>query len=119
MASWWSHVQGTATLGLQITLVGMSLVFLTLGLIIISMVVLTRLPGLRSAEAGKEAAETSDEPAADALIIRPPKGGDELEQIAAIVVAVIRSRRRSRQASKPRVAANSWKQAGRARQLGL
>jgi Na+-transporting methylmalonyl-CoA/oxaloacetate decarboxylase gamma subunit len=119
MAAWWSHVQGTATQGLQITFVGMSLVFLTLGLIIITMVVLTRLPGLRSAEAGQEDKETSGKPVSRALVVPPPAGGDELERVAAIAVAVIRSRRRSRRASKPRIAANAWKQGGRARQLGL
>jgi sodium pump decarboxylase gamma subunit len=119
MATWWSQVQGTAMEGLQITFVGMSLVFLTLGLIIITMVVLTRLPGLRSAEASPEVEETADEPAVEARVLPPSTGDDELERIAAIAVAIIRSKRRSRRASRPRIAANAWKQAGRARQLGL
>lgn len=118
MAGWWSSVQGTATQGLQITLIGMSLVFLTLGLIIVTMVLLTRLPGLRSAEAGQEAEGTPNEPASEAFVPLSA-GGDELERVAAIAVAVARSRRRSRRASKPQIAANAWKQAGRARQLGL
>jgi sodium pump decarboxylase gamma subunit len=118
MAGWWSSVQGTAMQGFQITLIGMSLVFLTLGLIIVTMVLMTRLPGLRSVDTGQEAEETPNEPASEAFV-SPSAGGDELERVAAIAVAVIRSRRRSRRAPKPRIAANAWKQGGRARQLGL
>jgi Na+-transporting methylmalonyl-CoA/oxaloacetate decarboxylase gamma subunit len=119
MAAWWSHIHGTATQGLQITVVGMSLVFVTLGLIIVTMILLTQFPGLRSVEAGEEAEDTPDEPEQEPSVVVPLAGGDELERVAAIAVTLIRSRRRSRHARKPRIAANAWKQAGRTRQLGL
>ena len=119
MASWWSHVYGTAAQGLQITIVGMALVFFTLGLIIVSMVLLTQLPGLRSSKAGQEPEEAPEEPAIKPAVVEPSAGGDELAQIAAIAVAVMRSRRGSRQPSRPAITATAWKQVGRARQLGL
>ena len=117
MASWWSHVYGTAAQGLQITIVGMALVFFTLGLVIVSMVLLTQLPGLRSGKADQEPEEAPEEPAKLTVVV--PSADDELAQIAAIAVAVLRSRRRSRQPSRPATATTAWKQVGRARQLGL
>ena len=52
---WWQQVSGTAAQGLQITVVGMSLVFFTLGLIILVLALLTRLPGLRVKAKAKSA----------------------------------------------------------------
>jgi Na+-transporting methylmalonyl-CoA/oxaloacetate decarboxylase gamma subunit len=119
MASWWSQVSATAVQGLQITIVGMALVFFTLGLIIVSMVLLTRLPGLRAGKADEEPEEAPEKTAADVVDIQPVAAGGELAEIAAIAVALIRSKGRGRPSTKPTVAANAWKQAGRARQLGL
>ena len=77
MASWWSHVYGTAAQGLQITIVGMALVFFTLGLIIVSMVLLTQLPGLRSSKAGQQPKEAPEE--------RQPSSQQSLSHLLAVM----------------------------------
>jgi len=119
MASWWSHVSGTAMQGLQITLVGMALVFFTLGLIILSMVLLTHLPRLRGHDASEQSEETAEEPATEATVVQPAAVTDDLAQIAAIAVALVRSMQRTRRPTRPAAAVNAWKQVGRSRQLGL
>ena len=118
--SWVSQVPEPVMQGLQITVVGMSLVFFTLGLIILALILLTRLPWLR--------AEKEPEQAAKAACARRPvetipaqvaSTDDELAQVAAIAVALLRSRRKAPSRSGAQTAISAWKTHGRARQLGL
>ena len=122
LSTWWQSVSGTFAHGLQITFVGMALVFFTLGLIILALVLLTRLPGLRVNE--QEPKPEVDHPAPVAPVTEhadatPPDGDAELAQVAAIAVAVLRGRRYARIRPRTRAAASRWKQYGRAHQLGL
>jgi Na+-transporting methylmalonyl-CoA/oxaloacetate decarboxylase gamma subunit len=127
LIAWWQAVSATVATGLEITVIGMALVFLTLGLIIIALILLTRLPGLsqtpkkerdladqsppdRSAEhAGSDVVSTRAESAQDV----------ELAQVAAIAVVLLRSRRTKQPRSRTQVVTSRWKQCGRAHQLGL
>ena len=130
--AWWQQVSGTAIQGLQITIVGMSLVFLTLGLIILVLAVLTRLPGLRARNERQEPntrpeSTSLSEPAAE----RAQVTDTELAQVAAIAVALMRAdeayprqpfaRGGSDKAYPPGAegSVSRWKQYGRAHQLGL
>lgn len=124
--AWWQQVSSTVANGLQITIIGMALVFLTLGLIIVALILLTRLPGLRVEPEKKElAAATPPEKtvvsaaagAADAET--DPAQDTELAQIAAIAVALLRSRRARALRPRTRTRTSRWKQYGRAHQLGL
>jgi sodium pump decarboxylase gamma subunit len=120
--TWWSQVSGTVGHGLEITVVGMLLVFFTLGLVIVALILLTRLPGLRVEE--KEPA-VQDKPApavappakAGPAAARTASGQDELAQVAAIAVALLRSRKTRARAFQARPSA--WKNYGRAHQHGL
>jgi Na+-transporting methylmalonyl-CoA/oxaloacetate decarboxylase gamma subunit len=123
---WWQQVSGTAVQGLQVTIVGMSLVFLTLGLIILVLALLTHLPGLR---AKRDEQEQPAEPTGRMLAAEPIQDRAtntspipdhiELAQVAAIAVALVRSQQPTRQPTRAATAASKWKQYGRAHQLGL
>ena len=109
----------TVTHGLQITVVGMLLVFFALGMVILSMVLLTKLPWLRAKEEKKDKPE--EQPAAAA----PIPQDDELAQVAAIAVAMLRSTpQKSSTRSTPgrptiRPTGSLWKSSGRAQQVGF
>jgi Na+-transporting methylmalonyl-CoA/oxaloacetate decarboxylase gamma subunit len=117
--SWWSQVSGTVLQGLEITIVGMLLVFFTLGLIIVALVLLTRLPGLRTVEDKKEIQEPSAEPQVAVSAPPPVMMSDELGQVAAIAVALIRSQRQVRVRPKAQAAGGRWRGYSRLHQLGL
>jgi Na+-transporting methylmalonyl-CoA/oxaloacetate decarboxylase gamma subunit len=119
--AWWQEISATVASGLQITVVGMALVFLTLGLIILALVLLTRLPGLSQAPKKEHQVAPNappDRPAEDLAVGSGPTQA-ELAQVAAIAVTLLHSRRARQSRSKPRSIASRWKQYGRAHQLGL
>ena len=123
---WWQQVSGTVAQGLEITIVGMSLVFFTLGLIILALVLLTHLPGLRAngekqEQKAEPAQETlSSQPTIDRTAVLSPVSNDaELAQVAAIAVALLQSQRSTTRQTRTQTAASKWKQYGRAHQLGL
>ena len=123
-SNWWQQVSGTATQGLQITIVGMSLVFFTLGLIILILILLTRLPGLRAnskeqkSDPGKQAPPS--QPTVDHATAYPAAASNaELAQVAAIAVALVYSHRPTTKRSRTQTTGGKWKQYGRAHQLGL
>jgi Na+-transporting methylmalonyl-CoA/oxaloacetate decarboxylase gamma subunit len=123
--AWWQRVSGTATQGLQITLIGMFLVFLTLGLIILVLALLTRLPGLRERREEQVHKERPrehlhSEPRVEHIAdSSPPHTDVELAQIAAIALALARSQPSRSKRTRKQPAASKWKQYGRAHQLGL
>ena len=127
IGTWWQQVSATVANGLQITVIGMALVFLTLGLIIVALILLTRLPGLSRAPK-KEQDVTTDAPS-DKPVAAPPAGSApsrtdqahdaELAQVAAIAVALLRSRRTQRLRPRTTSETSRWKQYGRAHQIGL
>ena len=119
MSTWWGQVSETVASGLQITVVGMLLVFFTLGLVILTLVLLTRLPGLRSAGSPEQ---TPPEQTLES--VSPPQAADgadqdDLAEVAAIAVAILRSERRATVPHSARRGQNAWKSYGRAQQLGL
>jgi sodium pump decarboxylase gamma subunit len=118
MSAWWSQVSETTTQGLEITVVGMLLVFFTLGLIILSLVLLTRLPGLKAKERAGESTEMPEQTVAQAVAPEPEDTDAELARVAVIAVAILRSRQRT---ARPRAQGprNAWRNYGRAHQLGL
>lgn len=119
--AWWQEISATVLNGLQITAVGMALVFLTLGLIILALILLTRLPGLSQAPKKEQDLATNappEQPAADVTASSGPKG-TELAQVAAIAVALLASRRTRPSRPSARSETSRWKQYGRAHQLGL
>jgi Na+-transporting methylmalonyl-CoA/oxaloacetate decarboxylase gamma subunit len=124
-STWWQQVSPTVTNGLQITIIGMALVFLTLGLIIVVLVLLTRLPGLSRAPSREQDVTTdtpSDRPVVDRARGSGPSDSEqthdlELAQVAAIAVALLHSHRTRPPRSGSRM--GRWKQYGRAQQLGL
>jgi Na+-transporting methylmalonyl-CoA/oxaloacetate decarboxylase gamma subunit len=126
--AWWQRVSATVVDGLQVTAIGMALVFLTLGIIIVALIVLARLPGSRPKTTTKEQpvathsppAETVKSAAADAVRTAPEQGrGADLAQVAAIAVALLRSQRAAQPRSQANLSSSRWKQYGRAHQLGL
>ena len=120
--AWWQSVSGTFAHGLQITIVGMALVFFTLGLIILALVLLTRLPGLRAKEQEPEPESASVAPISPPAVpvSAPAIAIDaELAQVAAIAVALVRGRRQARARPRAQTTPSRWKQYGRAHQLGL
>jgi hypothetical protein len=136
IAEWWNQVSATALHGVQITVVGMLLVFFTLGLIILAMVLLTRLPWLRPEEEREKGLSAS-------LVVAEPSPGaappvareahaireavdDELARVAAVAVAMVRSQQGSftlpgatRRRPPIRATGSGWRVHGRAKQLGL
>ena len=117
--SWWSQVSETVMHGLQITVVGMALVFFTLGLVILSVVLLTRLPGLRAKDKPKTEREESVVRPAQSVASSQEVPNEELARVAAIALAVLRSRRRASPRPKKAAVESAWKRYGRANQLGL
>jgi sodium pump decarboxylase gamma subunit len=127
IAEWWNQVSTTVIHGTQITVMGMLLVFFTLGLVIVAMILLTKLPWLKAKEEPKAA---EPEPAAPAKTVEPVPAAkpqvvvsvnDELGQVAAIAAAlVIQQQGPTRRLSRPQVrSAGRWKRSGRAYQIGL
>ena len=124
LGEWWSQVSGTVLHGLEVTVIGMLLVFFTLGLVILAMVLLTKLPWLQPRQAPQEPeAETSTANPTAPSVVEPapstPTQTDELAQVAAITVALLRSRRRSAHRVRTRRTRGSWRNYGRAHQLGM
>ena len=155
ITAWWDQVSATVVHGLQIAAVGMVLVFFTLGLIVLAMLLLTRLPGLRACPersrritgCGPRVTSHEGEPGTGAVPvaqgaseqrqIASPVAEDELARVAAIAVAVLRSRQVSasdacigtmpirrepgieRVRPAIRATGSGWRMYGRASQLGL
>jgi sodium pump decarboxylase gamma subunit len=118
--AWLSQVSETVILALQITVVGMSLVFLTLGLIILAVVLLTRLPGLRSESEPEETPKVTPAPTpTEAVAAETASPDDQLARVAAIAVALLRSRSSVRPYPRTRARRGAWKSYGRAHQIGL
>lgn len=117
LASWWNTVSETAFRGLEITVVGMALVFFTLGLVILAMVLLTRLPWLRIKQPPTTAVLATPERVESAA--PPPTQEHDLARIAAIAVATLHSRRRASPRQYAQAKRGTWKSYGRAHQLGL
>jgi sodium pump decarboxylase gamma subunit len=119
ISEWWNQVSGTVLHGTELTAVGMALVFFTLGLVILAMILLTRLPWLQVKQAPNEEADTPAEPAEIAAVAEPTPQDDELARVAAITVAMLRSRRRATRRVRATAPRSAWKSYGRAQQLGL
>lgn len=126
--SWWNQVSGTVLHGFEITVVGMSLVFFTLGLVILAMILLTKLPWLQAKGAPEERAAPPTAPAPVAATVAPepataaPKPVSqegELARVAAIAVAMLHSQRSVRRHPQTKATRSAWKSYGRAHQLGL
>jgi Na+-transporting methylmalonyl-CoA/oxaloacetate decarboxylase gamma subunit len=116
---WWSQVSGTVQHGVEITIVGMALVFFTLGLVILAMVLLTKLPWLRVREPSEETAQPTVSNLTPIPTTEPTVDADELARVAAIAVAMLRTRHTVRRHAPTRTARSAWKSYGRAEQLGL
>jgi sodium pump decarboxylase gamma subunit len=116
---WWSQVSGTVEHGVEITVVGMALVFFTLGLVILAMVLLTKLPWLRVRESSEETAQPTVSKVAPIPTTKPAAVDDELARVAAIAVAMLRTRHTVHRRAPTRAARSAWKSYGRAEQLGL
>jgi Na+-transporting methylmalonyl-CoA/oxaloacetate decarboxylase gamma subunit len=127
ISAWWNQVSETVADGLQVTVVGMALVFLTLGLVIVALILLTRLPGLSQAPKKEQDVANTSPPEGSvtsrAAHVVPTKAmtaqDAELAQVAAIAVALLRSRRTRQSRPRPKAETSRWKQYGRAHQLGL
>lgn len=118
--SWWSQVSETAAYGLQITVVGMLLVFITLGLVILAVVLLTRLPGLRTEEATRDGLQKAPMvPSVEETVVQAVDADQELAQVAAIALALVRSQHRQQTRRGTQTTRTAWKSYGRAHQLGL
>jgi sodium pump decarboxylase gamma subunit len=119
ITEWWSQVSGTVQFGLEITVVGMALVFFTLGLVILAMILLTKLPWLQV----KERNETAPKPVANVAtpipVAEPTTSDDELARVAAIAVAMLRSHHTARRRAQTTAKRSAWKGYGRTQQLGL
>ncbi len=117
LADWWEYVSATVLQGLGITVVGMALVFFTLGLVIVAMVFLTRLPWLRGKEpppgtvSAAPGRQESDTPS--------PVQEDDLGAVDVIAVAILRSRERAPLRRRAQAGRSTWRSYGRAHQLGL
>lgn len=123
LTEWWNQVWGTVLHGVEVTIVGMILVFFTLGLVIVSMVLLTKLPWLRAKVPTDQEPKARPEPAPSRTALPPPQPSPAqsiaLEQVAAIAVALLLSRRRAARRARSGSAKSAWKSYGRAQQLGL
>ena len=119
LSEWWNQVSATVLYGLEITLVGMALVFFTLGLVILAMILLTKLPWLQPREQSTIEEEAMAASTTIAATAAPSPQKDELAQVAAIVVATLHGRRTARMRVQAKAARSAWKHYGRANQLGL
>jgi len=119
--AWWQEISATVVDGLEVTVVGMALVFLTLGLIILALILLTRLPGLSQAPKKDQDVAASAPPEKPPATVAASSGptDTELAQVAAIAVAMLVSRPTRPQRRRARSETGRWKQYGRAHQLGL
>jgi sodium pump decarboxylase gamma subunit len=117
LSDWWNSVSGTVLQGLGITVVGMALVFFTLGLVILAMVLLTRLPWLRGGKTAPDSVPAA--PQRTDTDTPATSQEDDLGRVAAIAVAILRSRRRTPLRSRAPARRSTWKSYGRAHQLGL
>jgi sodium pump decarboxylase gamma subunit len=117
LVDWWNTVAGTVLQGLGITVVGMALVFFTLGLVILAMILLTKLPWLRAKEPHPDALPTG--PKQVDSVTSTAVQDDDLARVAAIAVAVLRSRERTPLRRHGKARRSTWKSYGRAHQLGL
>jgi sodium pump decarboxylase gamma subunit len=117
--SWWNQVSGTVLHGFEITVVGMSLVFFTLGLVILAMILLTKLPWLQPKDAPEEKAVPPTAPEPVAAAPQPASQEGELARVAAIAVAMLHSQRSVRRHPQTKSTRSAWKSYGRAHQLGL
>jgi len=108
----WNTDWNVVAHGAQLTVVGMGLVFLALGLVVLSMVILTHLPWLQSkGGSSKESTEGSEIPS-------PPVETDERARVAAIAVALALSEERPRPALPPPTGpVSAWKIQGRILQV--
>jgi Na+-transporting methylmalonyl-CoA/oxaloacetate decarboxylase gamma subunit len=100
----------------------MALVFLTLTLIIVALILLTRLPGLKPRPQTKEQAVTENTSTDASAPLAPDTHAaqeTELAQVAAIAVALLQSRKTRQPRPRPVTETSRWKQYGRAHQLGL
>jgi hypothetical protein len=99
----------------------MALVFLTLGLIILALVLLTRLPRLSGTPKKEQDVTTSSPSKVPAASLTAGSGpsDEEMARVAAIAVALLRSRGTKRARTKASSETSRWKQYGRAHQLGL
>ena len=123
LGEWWNQVSGTVLHGLEVTAVGMLLVFFTLGLVILAMVLLIKLPWLQPKptpqEPEPEKAASPAVPSATASAPSTPPQTVELAQVAAITVALVHSRQRSVRQVATKDTRGSWRSYGRAHQLGM
>ena len=117
--AWWSQISETVIHGLQITVVGMALVFFTLGLVILSVVLLTRLPGSRMEQEPGTKQEPGASVQSEKVSSAQEPEHENLAQVAAIALAMLRSRRSGRAQTQRNSVESAWKQYGRANQLGL
>ena len=122
ISEWWNQVSGTVVHGFEITVVGMALVFFTLGLVIVAMVLLTKLPWLQDKETLQEQPkeQTKEMPAPKTAVVtvdQTPE--DDLAQVAAIAVALLQARQRISRRPRAKGKRSTWKTYGRAHQLGL
>jgi len=117
IADWWNQVAGTFLQGFGITVVGMALVFFTLGLVILAMVLLTRLPWLRAKEPPHDTAHAAQQQAGTSTPLAIED--DDLARVAAIAVAVLRSRQAATVHRRGNARRGTWRSYGRAHQLGL
>jgi hypothetical protein len=105
----------------------MLLVFFTLGLIIVAVVLLTKLPWLRAKQESEvpESARTvlaeAVEPAPATIAQAAASADDELAQVAAIAVALLEQHGSAAPRSvRPQVrSTGQWKRSGRMHQMGL
>jgi len=101
----------------------MLLVFFTLGLVILAMVLLIKLPWLQPKSAPQEpepeqVASPAVPPATASAPSTPPQTV-ELAQVAAVTVALVRSRSQSVRQVTTKHTRGSWRSYGRAHQLGM
>jgi Na+-transporting methylmalonyl-CoA/oxaloacetate decarboxylase gamma subunit len=114
--------------GVQITATGMLLVFFTLGLIIVAMILLTKLPWLRPKEE-ETVPEPVPAPPAKTVSAIPAAAvqsvssvTDELAYVAAIAAVLSQQQRVLARGGivRPQVrSASRWKLSGRSHQIGL
>jgi sodium pump decarboxylase gamma subunit len=120
IASWWNQVSGTVLQGVETTVVGMAFVFFTLGLVILSMVILGRIPWGRAKESQQAELLAAQETTPTAVTKPVPQEEDEeLFRVAAIAVALLRSQQRTAVHRPGKPQRSTWKSYGRAHQLGL
>ena len=117
ITEWWNQVSGTTLHGLELTVAGMVMVFFTLGLVILAMVLLTKLPRLQAKAEPEQ--QMPPEPVNETAEITPASQDDELARVAAIAFAMLQSPRRTSRRTRHPAARSGWKSYGRAQMLDL